>query len=96
MVWRPTTQATNSALVANQKPLTIAVDSSGVYWKNQGTSAPGDPGTNAHDATLVRAGLDGSNPTALATGLSAGATSMVLDATSLYYIEEDKIIRICK
>jgi hypothetical protein len=65
-------------------PWAIAVDNSGVYW------------TNVNDNTLVmcpQSGCGSNSPAVIATG---GITSVALDSTAIYWVDNTNIRKVAK
>jgi hypothetical protein len=66
----------------------LAVDAHGIYWVNAGTpvsSGDGDPAPGT--GSVMKANLDGSGLTVLASGLDA-PSSVAVDATSVYWTNQ--------
>jgi hypothetical protein len=60
----------------------LALDSSGVYWTDQGSGGGGDAGS------VIKVGLDGGAPTTLAAGQDA-PQGIVTDGVNVYWTTSD-------
>jgi hypothetical protein len=73
----PQDVVTGSSVAA---PTRVLVDATYIYWSNAGTGAD--------DASVYRAKLDGSEPTALSSGQPA-IYGLAIDATTVYFSNSD-------
>jgi hypothetical protein len=69
-------------------PYEIAVDSTYVYFTNQGATPALDGGGGDGGGAVMRVNLDGSNPTALVLGLHA-PREILLDTNNVYWLSHD-------
>jgi sugar lactone lactonase YvrE len=81
IVHAPLGSTTATTLLSGQStPWGIAVDTTTIYWSNQGTSA-----NNYTDGSVVSMPIGGSTPTTLA-GMQGQPEGIVVDATSVYWV----------
>jgi hypothetical protein len=74
------TGSTPTTLAVGQAPVSIALDSSYVYWANTG-------GSQAFNGSIVKAPLGGGSPTTLVSGVDPA--SIVVDAKYVYWLGSD-------
>ncbi len=83
----------------------VVADGGEVFWRNGGTHVSGDPGFYKDDGSIQKAPATGGAPVTLVSGLTGGQSPGVLaiavDATYLYWVEDNhtsgyRVMRTCR
>jgi hypothetical protein len=85
---------TPSKLADVHLPVTLAVSSVGLYWRDGPTRSPGDPGPLNRDGAISLLPLGSATAQTLTSGLYQSGL-IAVDASGVYFVDNGKLNRLC-